>query len=77
MRFAFIAAHQAEFEVKIMCGVLNVRVSGYYAWRKRMPGCWLKSVKSIATVGRRMAVRVFMLPCKRKGSSAHGSGWRA
>jgi putative transposase len=37
MRFAFIAAHQAEFEVKIMCGVLNVRVCGYYAWRKRTP----------------------------------------
>jgi transposase InsO family protein len=37
MRFAFIAAHQAEFEVKILCRVLDVRVSGYYAWRKRTP----------------------------------------
>jgi transposase InsO family protein len=35
MTLAFIAAHEAEYEVRIMCRVLKVGVSGYYAWRKR------------------------------------------
>ena len=33
MKFAFIRDHQGEFPVDLLCGVLGVSRSGYYAWR--------------------------------------------
>ena len=35
MRFQFIEAHREEFEVQVMCEVLDVSRSGYYTWRTR------------------------------------------
>ena len=35
MRYAFIAAHAIEFSIVLMCRVLKVSRSGYYAWRGR------------------------------------------
>jgi putative transposase len=35
VRFAFIAAREAEHDVSTLCRVLRVRRSGYYAWRGR------------------------------------------
>ena len=37
MRFAFIHAHRCEFPIRLMCDVLQVSASGYYAWRHRGP----------------------------------------
>jgi hypothetical protein len=35
MRFRFIEDHRAMFLVRVMCAVLEVSASGYYAWRGR------------------------------------------
>jgi len=37
VRYQFIHDHQAEYAITIMCRVLEVSISGYYAWRKRWP----------------------------------------
>ena len=38
MKFAFIAEQAEEFPVELLCEVLEVSRSGYYAWRNRPPG---------------------------------------
>ena len=37
MRYAVITRHRSEFQVRLMCRVLEVSPSGYYASRKRPP----------------------------------------
>jgi len=35
MKYHFIVQHQQEYPVALMCQVLEVSVSGYYAWKQR------------------------------------------
>ena len=38
MKFRFVQEHRETFRVGMMCRVLKVSRSGYYAWRTRQPG---------------------------------------
>jgi putative transposase len=37
MKYQFIAEYRHEYSITLMCQVLEVSVSGYYAWTKRPP----------------------------------------
>ena len=37
MKYQFIAEHRHEHPISTMCRVLEVAVSGFYAWLRRAP----------------------------------------
>jgi putative transposase len=38
MRYRFIAAERASFPVRMLCRIVGVAVSGFYAWLRRGSG---------------------------------------
>jgi putative transposase len=57
MKYQFIAAHQREYPVKTMCRVLEVAVSGFYAWLRRL-GAPSRRSQANTGLGERI-VRIF------------------
>jgi len=43
VRYACIQRHRGEFEVLLMCRVLEVTRSGFYAWLKSVPSAWART----------------------------------
>jgi putative transposase len=54
MRFEFIGRHAGQFKVSIMCRVLKVSRSGYYAWRRREPSAREKEDARLLALLRRL-----------------------
>ena len=83
MKYQFIAAHQEEYAIKTMCRVLEVAVSGYYAWLRRTPS---RRSQANTVLGERMvqlyqanrqvmAAHVFTPRCEPKATLAGRSEW--
>jgi len=49
MRFEFILAEKAHYPVAVLCRVLLVSTSGFYAWCKRSPSTRVQRRKALAT----------------------------
>lgn len=54
MRYAFIAAHQAEYRLTWLCAALAVSRSGYYAWRTRPESGRAQRDRALLTAIQRM-----------------------
>ncbi len=57
MRFRFIADHQEKWPVRVMCEVLGVSASGYYAWRCRPESARAASNQNLLADVRRLHVQ--------------------
>ena len=54
MRFRFIEDHREVFLVRVMCAVLTVSTSGYYAWRGRPEGARARANRGLVEDIRRV-----------------------
>ena len=53
MKFRFIQRYAEQYRIRVMCSVLGVSRSGYYAWKKRQP-----SARERANRGLRVLIRL-------------------
>ena len=82
MRFAFIERNREVFPVDLMCQILKVSRSGYYAWSQRTPrGSAASNSPNTSERLTRRAVRPtdrhgFVASCLRKDRLVVRTPWR-
>lgn len=57
MKYAAIRQHVGAYPVTLMCRVLGVKRSGYYAWCKRPESIWSRNRRTLANVIQRIFER--------------------
>lgn len=65
VRYAFVAEHRQQFNVRAMCRCLRIRPNGFYAWLKSL---WSGRARGDA--------RHPPMSLERQGSLAQSGGWR-
>lgn len=77
MKFQFIAQHQQEYPVTVMCEALEVSVSGYYAWRQREPSQHAREDALLAeTITRAFRSHRSVYGSPRVHAEVQAQGWR-
>lgn len=77
MKYAFIAQHQGEYEVKIMCRVLSISVSAYYQWRKRpVSVCAQANEQLSADIAQVYSDNRCLYGSRRVTAALHQRGWK-
>ena len=64
MRFAFVREHRGRWPVEVLCGVLKVSRSGFYAWARRGPS---------RSAGRRLELAAAIREVHEEGRRTYGS----
>ena len=78
MRYRFIRAEKAHYPVTVLCQVLQVARSGFYAWGQGVAsGRWSTFGPAISSRKADMGVPAFIRPCGPKAWALAGIGWPA
>jgi hypothetical protein len=84
MKYQFVEQHKQEFPIVVMCHVLGVWESGFYAWRTRPTRAranekMLKSRKRfnrcLSIIGADMGVHVSTGSCVIRDEALPANGW--